>query len=68
MKSNELPSICPFCKKDHTIDVLRLQITSIVKCPHCKKEYFIPYSEVKNLLKFQSDLDDLTKDSSGKDK
>ena len=60
MKSNELPSICPFCHKDHLIDVLRLQITSIVKCPNCQKEYFIPYSEVKSLLKFHNDLEDLT--------
>lgn len=61
MNISELPSLCPFCRKDHSINVLRLQITSVVRCPHCHKEYFIPYSEVQSLLKFHNDLEELTK-------
>jgi DNA-directed RNA polymerase subunit RPC12/RpoP len=57
---NEYPSVCPFCKKDHPLNLLRIQITSVVECPNCHKKYFVPYSEVKALLKFQQDLEDLT--------
>jgi hypothetical protein len=59
MDENEFPSECPFCKKEHTLNLLKVSKKSEVTCPDCKNRYFIPYSEIKSIMKFQQDLDDL---------
>ncbi len=59
MNENELPSICPFCRKEHAVDLLKISKKSEVTCPACGKKYFIPYSEVKSMIKFQQDLEDM---------
>lgn len=62
MNENELPSICPFCQNDHTVDLLRIQINAAVTCPKCKKKYIIPYSEIKSMLQFQQNLENMISD------
>lgn len=51
-----LPHVCPFCNKDHAVDILKLQLSSQVKCAHCHKTYIIPYSEIKKLVNFYDSL------------
>jgi DNA-directed RNA polymerase subunit RPC12/RpoP len=59
MNEQLMPSVCPFCKKDHEIDLLKIQIKAEVRCPYCNKVYFIPYSEVKSMIEFQHNLENV---------
>jgi len=68
MNENELPSSCPFCQKEHAVDLLKISKKSEVTCPACKKKYLIPYSEVKSMLKFQQDLEDMVGKSDSENK
>jgi len=68
MNENELPSICPFCKKQHSVNLLIVSKKQEVKCPECSNRYFIPYSEVKSMMKFQQDLEDMVGRSDSENK